>query len=150
MNRKYLYYIIFGFTFILFNIVQENIRPNYEGGNSLIIYFFGIIPNFLPGIGLPSLFYVIIPEVFKPNSLFYKERLKLSIYISMFGLILNEFITIFPSGRGIFGWDDTLWTLISGGFALIINRKISEVYQKLVYQKKIFKRLLNCRLYTDV
>jgi len=29
MNRKYLYYIIFGFTFILFNIVQENIRPNY-------------------------------------------------------------------------------------------------------------------------
>ena len=65
MNRKYLYYIIFGFTFILFNIVQENIRPNYEGGNSLIIYFLGIIPNFLPGIGLPSLFYVIIPEVFK-------------------------------------------------------------------------------------
>ena len=100
MNRKYLYYIIFGFTFIFFNIVQENIRPNYEGGNNLIIYFLGVIPNFLPGIGLPSLFYVIIPEVFKPNSLFYKERLKLSIYISMFGLICNEFITIFTPGRG--------------------------------------------------
>ena len=94
MNRKYLYYIIFGFTFILFNIVQENIRPNYEGGNSLIIYFLGVIPNFLPGMGLPSLFY--------------KERLKLSIYISMFGLICNESLTIFTSGRGIFDWNDIL------------------------------------------
>ena len=125
MNRKYLYYIIFGFTFILFNIVQENIRPNYEGGNSLIIYFLGIIPNFLPGIGLPSLFYVIIPEVFKPNSLFYKERLKLSIYISMIGLICNEFITIFTPGMGIFDWNDILWTLIGGVLFLIIHRKIN-------------------------
>ena len=127
MNRKYLYYIIFGFTFILFNIVQENIRPNYEGGNSLIIYFLGIIPNFLPGIGLPSLFYVIIPEVFKSNSLFYKERLKLSIYISMFGLIFNEFVTIFTPGRGVFDWNDIVWTLMGGGVFLIIHRKINEV-----------------------
>ena len=127
MNRKYLYYIIFGFTFILFNIVQENIRPNYEGGNSLIIYFLGVIPNFLPGIGLPSLFYVIIPEVFKPNSSFYKERLKLSIYISMIGLIFNEFITIFTPGRGIFDWNDILWTLIGGGLFLTIHRKINWV-----------------------
>ena len=127
MTRKYLYYIIFGFTFILFNIVQENIRPNYEGGNSLIIYFLGVIPNFLPGIGLPSLFYVIIPEVFKPNSLFYKERLKLSIYISMFGLICNEFITIFTPGRGVFDCNDIVWTLMGGGVFLIIHRKINEV-----------------------
>ena len=127
MTRKYLYYIIFGFTFILFNIVQENIRPNYEGGNNLIIYFLGVIPNFLPGIGLPSLFYVTIPEVFKPNSSFYKERLKLSIYISMFGLICNEFITIFTPGRGIFDWNDIVWTLMGGGLFLIIHRKINEV-----------------------
>jgi hypothetical protein len=127
MTRKYLYYIIFGFTFILFNIVQENIRPNYEGGNNLIIYFLGVIPNFLPGIGLPSLLYVIIPEVFKPNSSFYEERLKLSIYISMFGLICNEFITIFTPGRGIFDWNDIVWTLMGGGLFLIIHRKINEV-----------------------
>ena len=127
MTRKYLYYIIFGFTFILFNIVQENIRPNYEGGNNLIIYFLGVIPNFLPGIGLPSLLYVIIPEVFKPNSSFYEERLKLSIYISMFGLICNEFITIFTPGRGIFDWNDIVWTLMGGGVFLIIHRKINEV-----------------------
>ena len=125
MNRKYLYYIIFGFTFILFNLVQENIRPNYNEGNALIIYFLGVIPNFLPGIGLPSFFYVIIPEVFKPKSFFFKERLKLSIYISMFGLIRNEFITIFTLGRGIFDWNEILWTLIGGILFLIIHKKIN-------------------------
>ena len=112
MNKKYYYYIIFGITFLLFSLVQDNIRPNYDGGNSLIIYFLGVIPNFLPGIGLPSFFYVIIPEVFKPHSFFFKERLKLSIYISMFGLICNEFITIFTPGRGIFDWNDILWTCL--------------------------------------
>ena len=88
-------------------------------------------------MGLPSLFYVLIPEVFKPNSLFYKERLKLSIYISMLGLICNESLTIFTSGRGIFDWNDILWSLIGGGFFLIINRKISEVYLELVYQETV-------------
>ena len=94
--------------------------------NSLIIYFLGVIPNFLPGIGLPSLFYVIIPEVFKPNSFFFKKRLKLSIYISMFGLICNEFIHLTP-GRGVFDWNDILWTLIGGGLFLTIHRKINWV-----------------------
>ena len=44
MNRKYLYYIIFGFTFILFNIVQENIRDydqEMTAGSMLPIYRFG-------------------------------------------------------------------------------------------------------------
>ena len=53
INGEYIYYIIFGITFF-FSLVQDNIRPNYDGGNSLIIYFLGVIPNFLPGIGLPS------------------------------------------------------------------------------------------------
>ena len=127
MNRKYLYYIIFGFTFTLFNLVQENIRPNYTKGNALIIYFLGVIPNFLPGIGLPSFFYVIIPEVFKPKSFIFKERLKFSIYISMFGLICNEFITIFTPGRGVFDWNDIVWTLMGGGVFLIAHRKINEI-----------------------
>ena len=125
MNRKYLYYIIFGFTFILFNIVQENIRPNYTKGNALIIYFLGVIPNFLPGIGLPSFFYVIIPEVFKPKSFIFKERLKFSIYISMFGLICNEFITILHLVVVFFDWNDIVWTLMGGGVFLIIHRKIN-------------------------
>ena len=82
--------------------------------------------HFLTGIGLPSLFYVIIPEVFKPNSFFFKKRLNLSIYISMFGLICNEFIHLTP-GRGVFDWNDILWTLIGGGLFLTIHRKINWV-----------------------
>ena len=90
------------------------------------------MPNFLPGIGLPSLFYVIIPEVFKSNSFFFKEKLKLSIYISMFGLLCNEFITIFTPGRGVFDWNDILWTLIGSGVFLITHRKINELVKKII------------------
>ena len=114
MNRKYFYYLVFGFTFLTFGLVQDYIRPNYEGGNSLIIYFLGVIPNFLPGIGLPSMFYATIPEIFKPNTSIFRNRLKWSIIIAMIGLIGNEFITIYTPGRGVFDWNDVLWTIIGG------------------------------------
>ena len=114
MNRKYLYYIVFGVTFLTFGLVQDYIRPNYEGANDLIIYFLGVIPNFLPGIGLPSMFYVTIPELVKPNTSIYRNRLKWSIIISMIGLIGNEFITIYTPGRGVFDWNDIVWTIIGG------------------------------------
>jgi hypothetical protein len=114
MNRKHLYYIVFGVTFLTFGLVQDYIRPNYEGGRDLIIYFLGVIPNFLPGIGLPSLLYVTITEIFKPNTSIYRNRLKLSIIISMIGLIGNEFITIYTPGRGVFDWNDIVWTIIGG------------------------------------
>ena len=45
----------------------------------------------------------------------------------MFGLICNEFITIFTPGRGAFDWNDIVWTLMGGGVFLIIHRKINEV-----------------------
>ena len=70
MIRKYSYYIVFGLSFLTFELVQDYIRPNYE--KEMTFYFLGVIPNFLPGIGLPSLFYVTIPEIFKPNTSFYK------------------------------------------------------------------------------
>ena len=127
MNKKYYYYIIFGITFSLFSLVQENIRPNYNGENRLIIYILGVLPNFLPGIGLSSLFYVIIPEVFKPNTFIFKKRLKWSVIISMSGLVLNEVITIFTPGIGVFDWNDIVWTFIGGGLFLTIHRKIIEV-----------------------
>ena len=111
MNRKYFYYIVFGVTFLTFGLVQDYIRPNYEGENDVIIYL-GVIPNFLPGIGLPSMFYVTIPEIFKLNTSFYRNRLKWSIIISMTGLIGNEFITIYTPGRGVFDWNDIIWKLL--------------------------------------
>ena len=102
-EKKYYYYTIFGITFLHFSLVQDNIRPNYDGGNSLIIFISSgsNYPKLFTRNWFTSLFYVIIPEVFKPNSFFFKERLKLSIYISMFGLRCNEFITIFTPGRGV-------------------------------------------------
>ena len=69
MNRKFIYYIIFAISFFAsFFIVQDYIRPNYDGSNGIIIYLLGVAPNFLPGIGLPALLYVVIPEISKPNS----------------------------------------------------------------------------------
>ena len=61
MNRK-LFITLFLISFLLFSIVQDYIRPNYDGANGIIIYLLGVAPNFLPGIGLPALLYVVIPK----------------------------------------------------------------------------------------
>ena len=45
MNRKYFYYLVFGVSSLTFGLVQDYIRPNYEGGNDVIIYFLGVIPE---------------------------------------------------------------------------------------------------------
>jgi len=106
------------------NLVQDYIRPNYDGGNNLITYFLGVLPNFLPGIGLPSLFYVTIFEFLKSNTSIYRNKLKWSLIISMTGLIGNEFITIYTPGSGVFDWNDVLWTFIGGGLFYIIHKMI--------------------------
>ena len=111
MKKKYIYYLIFGISFLSFQIVQEYIRPNYDGSNAWIIYALGILPNFLPGIGLPSFFYVLIPELFQSSSKFYKHRLSFSILISVLGLVANEF-THLSAGPGVFDWNDILWSFI--------------------------------------
>ena len=126
MENKYVYYIIFVFSFLLFPIVQDYIRPWYDGGNEIIIYLLGVAPNFLPGIGLPALLYVVIPELSKPNSSLFKNRLNWSVVISITGLIANEFITIFTPGRGVFDWNDILWTLIGAGFFVLIDKRLNK------------------------
>ena len=68
----------------------------------------------MPGIGLPALFYVVIPELFRPSSYIFRHRLWVAICISMAGLIVNEFITIITPGTGVFDGHDVLWTLIGG------------------------------------
>jgi hypothetical protein len=125
MNRKFVYYIIFAISFLLFSIVQDYIRPNYDGANEIIIYLLGVAPNFLPGIGLPALLYVVIPEVSKPYSSFFKNRLYWSVGISILGLIANEFITIFTPGRGVFDWNDILWTIIGASLFTLTHKKFS-------------------------
>ena len=126
MNKKFIYYIIFIIPFLLFPIVQDYIRPNYDGANGIIIYLLGVVSNFLPGIGLPALLYVVIPELSKPNSSLFKNRLYWSVGISIWGLIANEFITIFTPGRGVFDWNDILWTINGAGLFILIHRKFSK------------------------
>ena len=125
-RKKYLYYLLFGITFLSFNLVQDFIRPNYNGEHRGIIYFLGIAPNFLPAIGLPALFYVIIPELFSPETFIRKNTLGCSIGIAMVGLIGNEFITIYTPGRGVFDWNDILWTLIGGLIFIVIHTLVEK------------------------
>ncbi len=77
-----------------------------------------------------SLFYVTIPEIFKPNTSIYRNRLKLSIIISMIGLIGNEFITIYTPGRGVFDWNDVVWTIIGGIVFYFLHRRIQNLFKK--------------------
>ncbi len=48
MRSKPAYYrfSIFALTFISYQLVQDNIRPNYQGDNLIIKYLLGIAPNF--------------------------------------------------------------------------------------------------------
>ena len=126
MNKKYFYYVVFVVTFLSFSLVQDYIRPNYDGGNDVIIYFLGVIPNFLQVLVFKYV-YVTIPEIFKPNTSIYRNRLKLSIIVSMIGLIGNEFITIYTPGRGVFDWNDVIWTIIGGIVFGFLHRRIQNL-----------------------
>lgn len=61
----YYWFTIFAMTFIAYQLVQDNIRPNYYGNNLIVKYLMGIAPNFFPGIGIPALFVILIPELNK-------------------------------------------------------------------------------------
>ena len=126
MKKKYIYYLIFGICFLSFQVVQEYIRPHYDGGNTWIVYALGVLPNFLPGIGLPSFFYVVIPELFPPLSKLHKHRLSFSILISVLGLVANEFTHLGP-GPGVFDWNDILWSAIGAILFYGLHRILQKV-----------------------
>jgi|GEM_PF-1977300 len=126
MDRKVAYYFVFAISFLLFPIGQNYIRPGYEGDNELVVYFLGVAPNFLPGVGLPALLYVVIPEVFKPHTSLFSNSLYWSVAISITGLVGNEFVTLFTPGQGVFDWNDIVWTIIGTGMFLAIRRAINK------------------------
>jgi len=66
---EYYWFLIFALCFTAFNQIQDNIRPSYIGDNSIIKYLLGVAPNFFPAIGIPALFVLIIPYVFKKKEL---------------------------------------------------------------------------------
>jgi len=110
---EYYWFLIFAFCFTAFNQIQDNIRPNYIGDNSVINYLLGIAPNFFPAIGIPALFVLIIPNVLNKKysgTWFYDKRHLSANLISVIGLVGWEFLQL--SGKLRFDWNDILWTLI--------------------------------------
>ena len=110
-KRLYYWFALFALCFIAYQHVQDNIRPNYTGGNLTIIYLFGIAPNFFPSIGIPALFVVLIPQM-KLTSKWLNEKKHITAnLISLTGLLSWEFFQTITTW-GHFDWNDVLWTLI--------------------------------------
>jgi len=65
---EYYWFLIFALCFTAFNQIQDNIRPNYSGDNSIVKYLLGVAPNFFPAIGIPALFVLTIPYLFKKKN----------------------------------------------------------------------------------
>ncbi|HRI28037.1 MAG TPA: hypothetical protein PK239_15700 [Chitinophagales bacterium] len=114
LKPVYFWFTIFALTFMAYQIVQDNIRPNYHGKNSVIAYLLGVAPNFFPAIGIPALFVVLLPEFNKRNTankwLNNKKHITANL-ISIIGLLLWEFLQT-TTTRGRFDWNDVLWTCI--------------------------------------
>jgi hypothetical protein len=112
-KSEYYWFLIFAFSFTAFNQIQDNIRPNYIGDDSIIKYLLGVAPNFFPAIGIPALFIMVIPLVLKKNNsetwIFKKRHLSANLF-SVIGLVGWEFAQV--SGKLRFDWNDILWTLI--------------------------------------
>ena len=110
---EYYWFLIFAICFIAFNQIQDNIRPQYSGNSSVIKYLLGVAPNFFPAIGIPALFVVLIPYIFKnknSNSWFYDKKHLSANLMSILGLVSWEFIQL--SGKLKFDWHDILWTFL--------------------------------------
>ena len=107
----YYWFAIFALCFIAYQQVQDNIRPNYTGGNLTIIYLLGVAPNFFPGIGIPALFVVLIPQMKLSGKWLNEKKHITANLISLSGLLSWEFLQTLTT-RGHFDWNDVLWTLI--------------------------------------
>jgi hypothetical protein len=113
LKPQHYWFLIFATCFVAFNHIQDNIRPNYKGDSYVIKYLLGVAPNFFPAVGIPALFFLLIPYVIKKNHLgtwFFDKRHLSANLISVIGLVGWEFIQI--AGKLRFDWNDILWTLI--------------------------------------
>jgi hypothetical protein len=114
MDKKSTYYwfAIFAISFVAFQIIQE-IRADYVGDNLAIKYFYGVAPNIFPAIGLPSLFVILILEIFGKNKKFKRiceNRHTASNITSLVGLLIWEVLQLI--GNLTFDWNDILWTIL--------------------------------------
>ena len=57
----------------------------------------------------------------------------------MVGLIGNEFIAKYTPGRGVFDWNDILWTLIGGSLFILVNKLVEKnknCHKTVTYSQK--------------
>ena len=102
-------------TTLIYWYVQDTLRPAYEG-TGWGLYFLGIAPNYLPGLGLPAGLYVILHGLRTEQSWIARwseQQLPwLALGISMLGLMGWEVAQIWVGG--VFDWHDLLWTALGG------------------------------------
>ena len=132
-TSKSLYYwlALFALCFVAYQQVIDNIRPNYNGNNLTVKYLLGIAPNFFPGIGIPALFVVLIPQMKKANKWLNENKHIIANLISLLGLLTWEFIQT-TSKKLYFDWNDVVWTLI-GAFVfqliwMLTPNRYKEIY----------------------
>jgi hypothetical protein len=87
----YYWFALFALCFVAYKQVQDNIRPHYTGGNSTIKYLLGIAPNFFPGIGIPALFVILLPQMKLRSKWIHEKKHITANLISVTGLLSWEF-----------------------------------------------------------
>jgi len=111
LKSEYYWFSIFALSFLIFQYISYQIRPNYIGGNELINYFLGIAPNFFPAIGIPAIFILFIQSTSNSNNKWLKEYKYITAnLVSLSGLVIWEFMQL--TGKLRFDWHDILWTII--------------------------------------
>lgn len=110
-NSLWYWFALFAICFIAYQQVQDHLRPGYSGNNQTIIYLLGVAPNFFPGIGIPALFVILIPQMNWKNKWFTEKTHLTANLISLTGLLSWEFLQT-KTSKGHFDWHDVLWTLM--------------------------------------
>lgn len=107
----YYWFALFALCFVSYQQIIDNIRPKYDGDNLTIKYLLGIAPNFLPAIGIPALFVILIPQMKQTNKWFNEKKYLTANFISLTGLISWEFYQT-TSIKLHFDWNDVIWTIL--------------------------------------
>jgi len=128
-KNLFYWFALFAFCFIAYQQIIDNIRPNYSGDSSAIKYLLGVAPNFLPGIGIPALFVILLPQINKTNKWFNEKRHLTANLISLTGLISWEFVQT-TSAKLHFDWNDVIWTLIGAFIFQLIWTKTPNRYKE--------------------
>ena len=103
----YFWLSIFAVSFLSYQQISDNIRPEYCGDNLIIKYLLGIDPNFFPAIWIPALFVVLIPQLKINGEWLNNKKHLIANMISITGIITWEFIQAYSANLH-FDWNDVL------------------------------------------